>query len=251
MPHSNLGCHIETSSNKKDAQLGAHADVHSHRLVQEPGSVSLQMTSFTGIRPFYVAGAAFLFLIQLALILLGMPGSLGGRADFRQLYAAGYMLRTGHGNQLYDYRATITYEEQLAGTTGASLPFNHPAYEALLFAGLSYLPYRQAFVVFVFINLLILTVCLRLLSPPADWISSLWSHLPIGLFAGFLPVGICLIQGQDSIIMLGLLTGSFVLAESGRDGPAGVLLALSLFKFQFIVPIVCLSSAPLRVLEAI
>ena len=213
---------------------------------KSPAPPASEMISLIGFRPFFVAAVAFLTLTQLAFVLLAIPQSLTGRSDFRQLYSAGYMLRTGQGSHLYDYRATVAYEEQLAGTTGARLPYNHPAYEALIFAPLSLLSYRQAFLLFFLFNVVILTVSFRLLLPPAEWITSLWPHLPIGLFAGFLPVGVCLIQGQDSIIMLALVAGSYVLAQRGRDGIAGSLLALSLFKFQFIVPVVLLFAARRR-----
>ena len=44
--------------------------------------------------------------IQLLGWITFFPGALlHGHADFRQLYAAGYMVRTGHAGELYDIRA--------------------------------------------------------------------------------------------------------------------------------------------------
>jgi len=56
----------------------------------------------------------------------------------------------------------------------------------------------------------------------------------------FLPVAIALIEGQDSIILLALFAGSFLAVHRQQDLKAGVLLGLTLFKFQYALPIVLL-----------
>jgi len=66
-----------------------------------------------------------------------------GRADFRQVYTAGYLVRTGHRRELYDNAAQKCFQDDLgspmylqeAGTLKpVMLPFNRPAYQELLFA---------------------------------------------------------------------------------------------------------------------
>src|SRR5260370_30335154 len=81
---------------------------------------------------------------------------LGGRSDFRQLYAAAYMVRAAHGNQLYDYDAQRYFQDRLVSQAQVALPFVRPAYEAAVLAPLSRLPYRQAYFAFLAINLSIL-----------------------------------------------------------------------------------------------
>ena len=61
------------------------------------------------------------------------PSALRGHSDFRQLYAAGYMVRIGHASELYDYRAQETFQGTLVGNDQRALPFIRPAYQALLF----------------------------------------------------------------------------------------------------------------------
>src|SRR5260370_10802523 len=81
---------------------------------------------------------------------------LGGGADFRQLYAAGYMVRTGHANELYDYDAQKYFQDKLVSPAQIALPFVRPAYQALVFDPLSRLTYRKAYFAFLVINVVIL-----------------------------------------------------------------------------------------------
>src|SRR5260370_2354040 len=62
---------------------------------------------------------------------------LGGRADFPQLYAAAYMVRAGHANQLYDYDAQKYFQDRLVSQAQVALPFVRPAYEAVVLSPLS------------------------------------------------------------------------------------------------------------------
>ncbi|MGH9538982.1 MAG: hypothetical protein ACRD3H_13735, partial [Terriglobales bacterium] len=44
------------------------------------------------------------------------PSALHGHADFRQLYAAGYMVRTGHAGELYNIGAQQQFQDALVGS---------------------------------------------------------------------------------------------------------------------------------------
>ena len=77
------------------------------------------------------------------------PSALHGHADFRQLYAAGYMVRTGHASELYNYRAQQSFQDTLVGNDEPALPFIRPAFQALLFVPFSLLPYRTAYLAFL------------------------------------------------------------------------------------------------------
>ena len=79
--------------------------------------------------------------IQLLGWITFLPSALlHGHADFRQLYAAGYMVRTGHARELYDIRAQQQFQDVLVGNDERALPFIRPAYQALLFVPFSLLP---------------------------------------------------------------------------------------------------------------
>jgi hypothetical protein len=56
----------------------------------------------------------------------------------------------------------------------------------------------------------------------------------------FLPVGVALMQGQDSILLLLFLVAAFAALEGGREFIAGCILGLGLFKFQIVLPIALL-----------
>jgi hypothetical protein len=199
------------------------------------------MIALSRYRSFFVAGSIFLILFQIVVVGLGLSGGLEGRADFRSFYASGYLMRSGHADQLYDYNRTAATEMEVIGNEGASLPSIHPAYEALLFAVLANFTYKKAYWLFFFLNIAVLIGTIRLLQPAPDWMSEVYAGLPTLVAAGFLPVGICLIQGQDSILFFLLIVSAYLLQKSNRDLAAGTVLALGMFRFQLVIPlIVCL-----------
>jgi len=197
--------------------------------------------SAKSIRPFIVGGFAFLITIQLVVLAVRIPMQVGGRADFRQFYTAGYMVRSGHAAEIYDYDSTAKFQSQVVSPGGSvALPFNHLAYEALLFAPLSFLPFRSAYAVFFALNLSLLAAPFFMLRSYAPSLRAVWSKAPIMIFAGFLPVGTALRQGQDSLMLLALLVCSFIALERDRDYASGIFLGLTLFKFQYALPIALL-----------
>ena len=188
---------------------------------------------------------------------------LSGRADFRMLYAAGYMVRTHHGAAIYRYDDQLRYQNALISSEDVALPFDHPAYEALAFAPLSCLSYRGAYCAVLALNLGLLALCIKLLRPWTRTLGDVLHWLPVAVVVGFLPVAITLIQGQDSILLLALFASAALFLEranggmSGRSGKkslddkdlatpkrneiaAGVCVGLALFKLQFALPVAVL-----------
>ena len=206
-------------------------------------SVADAIPSGTRIPYYFAALAMALPAIMLGLQLSGWIGFLpmirAGHADFRNLYAAGYMVRVGHGHELYDYAAQKKFQDALVSREQIAIPFVRPAYQALLFVPFSLLSFRQAYCAFLAFNLATLGLCFRLLRPYMNNLSRVWPGLPAGMFL-FLPIAAALMQGQDSIILLTLLAGALACIQQGREYLAGVLVALGLFKFQFVIPIALL-----------
>jgi hypothetical protein len=196
-----------------------------------------------GIPYYFVALAMALPAIMLGLQLSGwiafLPMIRAGHADFRNLYTAGYMVRVGHRHELYDYASQKKFQDALTSREEIAIPFIRPAYQALLFVPFSLLPFHAAYCAFLAFNLVMLVFCFRLLRPYMDNLSKIWSGLPAGMFL-FLPIGVALMQGQDSIILLALMAGALACIQQGREYLAGVLVAFGLFKFQFVVPIALL-----------
>ena len=192
------------------------------------------------LRPTAIAVCFVLFFISVSGILLTLPLAGKGHVDFRHLYTAGYMVRTGHAADVYDYGLYERFQNELVGPAAGALPFNHLAYEALVYVPFSFLSYRHAYFVFLAANLLILAGAIRIVRPLLAPLAQVWSFLPIAIVACFLPVAIALIEGQDSIILLALFAGSFLAVYRQQDLKAGILLGLTLFKFQYALPFVFL-----------
>lgn len=189
--------------------------------------------------PFLILLVILVCFIQLGYLAGGARGGLLGGVDFRHLYTAGHMVRTGHGSEIYDFSASAAYQEKLTGPAGKDLPFNHLAYEALLYLPLSYLSYKSAYLVFMAINFVLIYLSVKTLWPPARWIAEASRILPF-LLLGFLPFGHALIEGQDSILMLIVVVYMLRLLDRERDLAAGFVLGLAMFKFQFAIPIAIL-----------
>jgi hypothetical protein len=176
--------------------------------------------------------------IEVLISIVFVPSALRGGADFRQLYAGGYMIRTGQRKALYDYPTEAIFESRLTGLgESLALPINHLPYEELLFVPLSALTYRTAFILFLLMNLLILGVAIHLVLPEIEVLYSRWKPFPILIFFAFPPIVRTLIQGQDSIILLTLLSASLVSLRTRKEFTAGLITGLGLFKFQLILPV--------------
>jgi Glycosyltransferase family 87 len=165
---------------------------------------------------------------------------LGGRADFRRLYTSGYMVRAGYANQLYDTGVRYYLENKLVSPGDLALPFDHPAYEALLYAPFSFLNYRAAYLTFLVFNVGLLGTIFWVLRPWTINLRDVYAWLPVALFLAFLPICAVLIQGQDSILLLLLLAAAYICLDRGREFPAGLLIGIGLFKFQLVLPIALL-----------
>lgn len=195
--------------------------------------------------PYYVkalalGGCAYLIGIHLWTWVFTVPIFFGGRSDFRQLYTAGYMVRVGAGRDIYDPAAQLHFQNLVVSHGEIPLPFIRPPFAAMFFVPFSLLSYRAAYLTFLGINALLLTLCLHLLRSKTRHLAEVYPWLPAGLILAFLPIGAALIQGQDSILLLALLVGAFVAFEQGRDLTAGALIGAGLFKLQIVLPIAVL-----------
>src|SRR6266566_795805 len=169
-----------------------------------------------------------------------LPSAILGRADFRHLYTAGYMVRTGQATKLYDYETEKALQSTLVSPGTIALPFNHLDYEALLFVPFSLVRYPIAYFLFMGFNLALLGIAFRLLLPALENLRRVWFLLPGGVFFGFFPITIALMLGQDSILLLLLLVLAVLAFNRDREFQAGLLVGLGLFKFQIVLPIALL-----------
>jgi hypothetical protein len=152
--------------------------------------------------------------------------------DFRAFYAAGQMLRHSP-SLLYDLNAQQQWQQAATGEAPI-LPFFHPAYEALLYAPLSLLNYRTAYLVYACWNMLLLWLC-YLVSPMGAPTFS-YTRRPLLLFLSF-PLLLCIFVGQNSLLLLLTLCIAEKSLSEARDFRGGLLLGLATFKLAIIIPL--------------
>lgn len=160
-----------------------------------------------------------------------------GHPDFRANYTAGYLVRTGHARDVYNYDVVKKVQDAIISREVVGMPFIHPAYEALLFAPYALLGFHAAYFAFLGTNLLILFLCFRSLRAKFAGLAQTWNLLPIAVWITFLPVAAALMQEQDSILLLGLLTVAASRLDHDAEFKAGCLVGLGLFRLQLVLPI--------------
>ena len=185
----------------------------------------MRTTLLLGLIPF--AGLTIVLLIR------ALPGDQTGR-DFRQLYAAGCMVRTGQASRLYNREVQQRVQQEVvSGGSGSYIPFIRPAYEAIFLAPFSLLPYRTAYFCFLGLNVLLLGVTITMLSS-----GSVWGVVQVSsMVLCFIPVSITLFAGQDSVLLAVILAASSKALDRQRPLMAGAIAGLALFKFQLMIPI--------------
>jgi hypothetical protein len=184
-----------------------------------------------------MALAFLMFLVSACGVLLMLPIAKSGHVDFRSFYTAGYMVRTGHSAELLDYAQTREFQNKVVSPADMALPFYHLPYESLIDVPFSFLGYRGAYYAFFATNLIFLAGTIWVLSPYLSPLREVWSYLPVAAVVCFLPVAIALIEGQDSLLLLVLLICANLALDRQKELGAGILVGLTLFKFQYALPI--------------
>jgi Glycosyltransferase family 87 len=181
-----------------------------------------------------------LLLCQATACYLGADAPLKGRVDLRAFYAAGTILRSGHGAQLYDYNYQEQVQNAVVGFRANALPFLYPSFAALPFVPLSLLSYRAAFFVWLGLNLGLLILAGSLLHPWLPYFAARsWVALP-AFYGCLFGVSIALVQGQISFLLLVVYCGAWALLRQERPFLAGLLISIGLMKFQIAIPILVL-----------
>ncbi|MCU1293423.1 MAG: hypothetical protein JWP08_2273 [Bryobacterales bacterium] len=179
-----------------------------------------------------------LLLLQLLACARLFPAARVGHVDFRTFYTTGHMLRTG--NAIYDYEAEKSAQSALVSPNLYALPFMFPPYAALLFVPLALGSYLTGYFLFFALNLCFCGLALAVMRPYTASLGARWRPLAPLLFLSFMPLGIALMFGQVSILLLLLYCACFALLQSGKPFLAGILLSVALIKFQIALPVALL-----------
>ncbi len=195
------------------------------------------MKSAAILRSSGVVAVAFLLIFHIGILCYAIPTlGLKGAVDFRHLYTAGYMVRSGHAKELHDYEADRKFQEQIVGPSEKGNHYNHLAYESLLFVAFSLLKYRTAYLIFFALNIALLGISYWLMRPYLRVVDRASGFLACAPFIAFLPVISALVHGQVSIILLVLFVTAMISYDRGNEMTAGALVGMTLFKFQFGIP---------------
>jgi Glycosyltransferase family 87 len=160
--------------------------------------------------------------------------------DFEMFYAGATLARSGNRDLLYD-KPTIVHQILLAqgyGEAEITEPidtqspdhiwlryYNPPAY-LFAWAPATFLSVRDAYLVAIGLNIVMLVVLAVLLGFVVRWRMPLTLLLLLGLF-GFSPVYFSLHHGQPTILIAGLMAAGYLALRNGREAWAGILLALT------------------------
>lgn len=161
--------------------------------------------------------------------------------DFVNFYAGAAIVREGNGAQLYQREKQDHALESILGKKSTQY-YLHPAFEAAALAPMTRLGIERAFVLWTVFNVTLLGLLPLVLMQCIPLVS----RRPYVGLTGFcfLPALTALTLGQDSIVLLFVLSLSYMLMHRGRQAVSGLVLALALIKFQYLlilVPLLLLS----------
>ncbi len=178
---------------------------------------------------------------NMVLLYESVPKLRRGYQDFTIYYTGGMMLREGRAAALYDLEAQ--YQTQLrfcdVPIRHGALPFNHPAFEALMFVPFTLLSFWHAYLLWTALSLGMLAASVVLLRRfPA--IRAVHPGLLAAGALSFFPLVNGMLQGQDSILLMFLTVVALTCLDRGADVTAGAWLGLGLFRPHMALPLALL-----------
>jgi len=165
-----------------------------------------------------------------------------GLSDFASFYTAAEILREGRGHELYDLNLQAAVQRSVMPEAvrerGGILPYNHPAFEAIVFLPLTVFSLQTAFRIWFSINVGLLFAVIGALRKYLPLLGQAPFYLWAGACFSFPPIVITLIQGQDSIALLFFYCLAFIALSREAEFSAGSWIAAGLFKFQIAIPFI-------------
>jgi hypothetical protein len=174
-------------------------------------------------------------ILLTAAVVWSARGPTVEKTDFTLTYVGAHIVHQGLGARLYEVNFQTQVRDSLFLHPNP-LFYEHPPFEALLLSPVAALPFRTAYMLWGFFNVVVWQTLIFFLRP----------HLPspqedlgyLALWVLFAPLAVALYQGQSSLILLALYAIAFVQLQQEKEFSAGMWLGLGLFKFQFVLPFV-------------
>jgi hypothetical protein len=177
---------------------------------------------------------ALMFAMNAVVLLVPWKDLMAGKNDFPPFYASAQMVREGQAARLYDFAAENSFIHRVSDVTRP--PNNHLPYELLIFVPFTYFQFGVAHILWTLLSMgMLVGVAMLTRDLRLRGTSFLLNLLTV---VAFFPVWYCLLQGQDSILLVLLFALSFWLWRRGQDDVAGFVLALGLFRPQLVLPFV-------------
>jgi hypothetical protein len=145
--------------------------------------------------------------------------------DFLVFYTEGTITAEGNASRMYDIAFVQEVQKRIAPEAKSFVPPTRPAYFGVLMAPLGRLRLWPAFLVWIAAQLAALALF-------AWWARGRFGWASLAAMAFFVPFGLGIMIGQDSMFVVLLFLGAWLALERKRDGLAGALLAGALFKFH-------------------
>jgi hypothetical protein len=156
-------------------------------------------------------------------------------SDFVNFYVGASIVHRGDGAKLYQQDTQRAVLRSVLQRDSIQY-FLHPPFEAAALAPLASLSFERAFVVWTAINVAVLALLPLVLMPCIPLVARRPYVGLIGFF--FLPVLVALTLGQDSILLLFVISLAYLLMHKKMDLTAGLVLALASIKFQYLIVLI-------------
>jgi hypothetical protein len=156
-------------------------------------------------------------------------------SDFVNFYVGASIVHRGDGAKLYQQDTQRAVLRSVLQRDSIQY-FLHPPFEAAALAPLASLSFERAFVVWTAINVAVLALLPLVLMPCIPLVARRPYVGLIGFF--FLPVLVALTLGQDSILLLFIISLAYLLMDKKMDLAAGLVLALASIKFQYLIVLI-------------
>lgn len=178
------------------------------------------------IKPISLALAAVFAATNLG---LGLSVAAAGlRGDFACTYMGASLVREGHLKQLYDLGTQASWWRAHAISDKPLVPYVRPPFYAAVQSLAAVPPLRLSFLVNVTVLSLMLVGCWV-------WFARTLGEEALVLASLFWPTALGIAFGQDCVLMLALAVVSYHLHSRARDGWAGAVLALALYKYHVLL----------------
>lgn len=192
-----------------------------------PEALSLSAIATRRSLPLYAVLAVVAFCAFWTL--LGSIVVQGARLhDFLNLYAGASLARDGVFAGMHVPEIQLQRERVYVPQLPELVPFVRPPFYALLLAPLAWLPFGPAFWAWLGIQA-------TALAGTWAWAFRRWGADALIFGSMYLPTALGIAHGQDCVLLLWIVLGTYALAYRGKHFLSGVILGAGLLKFHLFV----------------